>query len=72
MQKNAQQKIHPPSGGGPKMYLIWESPPPAGGDYRKIPPTGGDLPPPILVDRWVQEQKLTKNCRWVGLSVKFW
>ena len=26
----------------------------------------------ILVDRWVQEQELAKNCRWMGLSVKFW
>ena len=43
-KKNGQQKIHPPVGGGQKMYLIWESPRP-GGDYRKSP-HWGDLPPP--------------------------
>ena len=26
----------------------------------------------ILLDRRVQEQKLAKNVRWIGLNVKFW
>ena len=57
MQKMANRKFTP-WWGGQKMYLFWESPP-AGGDYRKIPPTGGDLPPPVMAEKKKLRYKLT-------------
>ena len=47
MQKNGQQKIHPPPLGGQKMYLIWESP---GRGITENPPTAGNLPPPTSLN----------------------
>ena len=48
MQKNDQQKIHPPGGGTKNVFILGIPPQPGGRDYRKIPPTEGDLPPPIF------------------------
>ena len=44
-KKMANRKFTPPSVGGQKMYLFWESPGGPGG-LQKNTPTGVDLPPP--------------------------
>ena len=45
MQKMANRKFIPPVGRDRKC-IYFGNPPRLGGDYRKSPPLGGDLPPP--------------------------
>ena len=43
MQKNGQQKIHPPPGGGGNVFILGILP--GRGDYRKSPPLQGGFTP---------------------------